>query len=164
MYLSLFKKIFGSSKGGQTEPEEFSFGSLVGKKIKVCEKDLLNEGFGRLIHEGKIEGVPDFFPNFSKIEEKGIEIQSEDDGKIVQISLFPSKGFVAQIENNIDCNYSKEKIMVELGEPSKIGGGKDDSDGNYIDEWVLFKISNFSLNISFNKDGSIKQFTYGNII
>ena len=164
MYLNLFKKIFGSTKGEKSELEEFSFGSLVGEKIKVCEKRLLKEGFGQLIHEGKIEGIPDFFPNFSKIEEKGIEVQSEDDGKVVQISLNPGKGFVSQIENGIDGNFSKEKIILELGEPTKIGGGKENSEGKYIDEWILFKISNFSLNISFNKDGSIKQFTYGNIL
>ncbi|MFB1118593.1 hypothetical protein RF240_20860 [Dickeya dadantii] len=100
---------------------------------------------------------------YFKFSHSGIEIGFRQ-GVLNHIHFYFSEEdgyspFSGSLLFGINSNSSREMIIKNLGEPSSSGGGKMDTLIGYINQWIKYELTEYSLHLQFSQNGSIHRAT-----
>ena len=66
--------------------------------------------------------------------------------------------------NGIDFQYTEKMVIELLGKPLKVGGNEQSPFLGYVNRWILYHMTHYSLHFEFNKNGTLCLITLAVLI
>ncbi len=72
--------------------------------------------------------------------------------------------YYGKLLNGIDFQYTEKMVIELLGKPLKVGGNEQSPFLGYVNGWILYHMTHYSLHFEFNKNGTLCLITLAVLI
>ena len=72
--------------------------------------------------------------------------------------------YYGKLLNGIDFQYTEKMVIELLGKPLKVGGNEQSPFLGYVNRWILYHMTHYSLHFEFNKNGTLCLITLAVLI
>ncbi|WP_133052179.1 hypothetical protein [Gilliamella apis] len=72
--------------------------------------------------------------------------------------------YYGKLLNGIDFQYTEKMVIELLGKPLKVGGNVQSPFLGYVNRWILYHMTHYSLHFEFNKNGTLCLITLAVLI